>query len=105
MCPPPPQGIPSGDILRVPTAPYREPPKPPSSGHAGFDRVAQLALLARGWLKAQGLPHSADAVIAMAALAMTAERDAREAEKPRQVPPAPGHARRRASPPAGKDQP
>ena len=98
-----------------------------------------MALLARAWFKAQGLPHSADAVVAMAALALTVEREAREAEKrrewesenkiappepngsesepngspdrpaatgseareaekPRQVPPAPGHARRAAHP-------
>lgn len=112
MCPP--QGIPSGEILRVATAPRRE---AIGSGHAGFDRVAEVAALARGWLKAQSLPHTADAVVAMAALALKIEREARDEAKravsspdsiPRNssakhVPPAPDHARRRASPPARKE--
>lgn len=48
-----PQGMPTRANLTAPTAPKRE---ASSSGHAGFDQVASVALLARGWFKAQGLP-------------------------------------------------
>ena len=89
MCP---QGIPSKASMTVPIAPHRV---APGSGHAGFDHVSQLALLARGWFKGQGLPHTADAVIAMAALALKAERDARDADK-RSA--APGVRRRQIEP-------
>ena len=112
MCPP--QGVINRDtpLMAVPTAPHRQ---APGSGHAGFDRVANVAALARGWFKAQGLPHSADAVVAMAALSLKAERDARDEAKratwesenkiepPGQSHPAPGNVRRAANPSAKKE--
>jgi hypothetical protein len=66
MCPP--QGVidRTTPLMAAPTAPKRE---APGSGHPSFGRVSQVAALARGWFKAQGLPHTADAVVAMTALA------------------------------------
>lgn len=58
--------------LVPPIAPKRE---APGSGHTGFDRVSQLAL---------GLPHTADAVIAMTALALKAQSAIDDAEKRRE---------------------
>jgi hypothetical protein len=50
-----PQGIPTKANMTVPLEPHRE---KPTSDYPGFDRVSQLALLARGWFKAQGLTNT-----------------------------------------------
>ena len=62
-------------LMAAPTAPH---PEKPSSGHRGFDRVSERAALARKGeelVQDSQIPFTADAVIALTALALKAERE------------------------------
>jgi hypothetical protein len=98
-----PQGMINRDtpIRSVPIAPHRESPKP-NTGHAGLDAVAEVALKVRAWLKAEQLPLTTDALVALTGMAIKEQRriddETREAAKPKPSSPAPGNARRAAHP-------
>ncbi len=66
-------------LLKPPLAPRRSPPRP--HGADGFDRVAALAALARGWFKLQALSHTGGDVIEMTAMALKVQREIDDAEK------------------------
>lgn len=100
-----PQGMPTKANLTVPTAPHRE---PPSSGHAGFARVAHVAALAKGWLKVQAqIPFTAADLVTLTKMALEAQRDIDdEAKKPKQTPAAPVvGAQKRIEPKPAKKEP
>ena len=78
MCPP--QGMPTPEMTRVPTAPYRPPPKP-NTGHRGLDAVAEVALKVRTWLRAEQLPLTVDALAALTGLALREQRRIDDAAK------------------------